>query len=127
MSFQIPVWPWLQKPAPASPVFDRAIQPGPRWSPFVGHMHVYQPQPFPGASAFAFEALGLVEFSPIGPATMNRGHLDPLAPPPLFAGHGLPVQGLGGLVTGQIISQPLVNATTEEEQPLGEPGENWTY
>jgi hypothetical protein len=122
---QIPIFPWLQKPAPASPAFDAAIVPGPRFGPFIGHSHLYRPQPFPGAPAYAYEALGLVEFPPAGPTTVNRDHLWPLPPPPLYAGHGLLTTGLGGLVAGQIISSPLITPQELQSEPLTLPPENW--
>jgi hypothetical protein len=109
----IPLFPWLNRPNPV-PAFERGslispVSRGPRFGPFNGHSHVRQPQPDPGAPAYAYEGLGLVEFSPIGPSVANRNYLFPLATtPPLFAGHAVPLQGLGGLVQGQFITQPLL-------------------
>lgn len=63
----------------------------------------------PGAQAYSYTNLGLVEFSPIGAGTANRGFFHPLQPTPLFAAHGILTQGLGGLVNGQFIGQPLTD------------------
>jgi hypothetical protein len=104
---------WRNLPNPVPP-FERGslISPasrGPRFGPFIGHSHVRQPQPDPGAQSYAYEGLGLVEFSPIGASVANRNYLFPLATAaPLFAGQAVPVQGLGGLVRGQWINQPLL-------------------
>jgi hypothetical protein len=107
------IWPWLQRPHPVPPFEATALispaQRGPRFGPFIGHSHVRQNQPDPGAPAYAYEGLGLVEFSPIGPSVINRNYLFPLATAqPLFAGLAVPLAGLGGLVQGQMISQPLL-------------------
>jgi hypothetical protein len=107
------LFPWLNRPNPVPP-WERGslISPasrGPRFGPFIGHSHVRQAQPDPGAPAYAYEGLGLVEYSPIGPSVANRSYLFPLATSPLlFAGHAVPLHGLGGLVRGQFINQPLL-------------------
>lgn len=104
-------WPWLQRP-PGGP--KPGIAAGehywPRFSCWLGHSHVYASQPYPGAPAFAYEALGLSEFSPIGPATVNRDQLRHLSPT-AFASAGYLTAGLGGLVQGQYASAPLVVST----------------
>lgn len=121
MSWHPRIFPWLNRPNPVPPQ-ERAslVRPGPRLTAFSGHTHVFQPQPFPGAPAFAYEALGLVEFSPIGPSVANRSYLFPLSTVrPLFGGHGMMVQGLGGLVHGQVITQPLLYDPGLQSEPLG--------
>jgi hypothetical protein len=108
----IPIWPWLQRPPPP-PAFEAglaSLPPGPRFGAFVGHSHLFRPQPFPGAPAFAYEGLGLVEFSPIGPSVSNRCQLRVLQPPTSFASLGLKTQGLGGLSQGQFVTVPLAVA-----------------
>lgn len=105
----MPVWPWRQPPPPAPQLTDApGLRPGPRFNPMVGHSHFYRPQPFPGAPAYAFETLGLAEFSPIGAAVVNRRQFNVLPPPTSFAALGVPTQGLGGLSMGQVIFGPLV-------------------
>jgi hypothetical protein len=109
----IPVGPWWNPP-PGAGALDKAgkttptaMQPGPRFSCWLGNTHLYRPQPNPGAPAFAFEALGLVEFSPIGPSTINRVQLAHTQPGTLFSSLGLRTAGLGGLVQGQYVLAPL--------------------
>jgi hypothetical protein len=116
----IPAHPWLQPPPAASPLYDAALRPGPRWSGWLGHLHQYQPQPYPGAPAFSYCGLGLVEFSPIGPSTVNREWLRHFNPT-LFAGQWVPTTGLGGLQTGQMIKQPLEVPPQLVTEPLGTP------
>jgi hypothetical protein len=110
MSFPPNIFPWLARPHPV-PAFEATalMRPGPRFSNFTVHSHVFQRQPFPGAPAFAYEGLGLVEYTPIGAGTINRNHLNPLATAgTVFAAQGLTTAGLGGLVQGQWIGQPLI-------------------
>jgi hypothetical protein len=109
----LPLYPWFNPPGPAPALESQqraALTPGPRWSCWVGHTHLWRPQPNPGADAFAFQALGLVEFSPIGAATINRDQLDHYQPGTLFADLGLVTSGLGGLAQGQYITAPLIVA-----------------
>jgi len=89
----------------------------PRWSAWCGHSHVYASQPFPGAPAYAYEALGLSEFSPIGAGTVNRGDLRHFTAT-TFAAPGLVTSGLGGLVQGQYVSAPLVVTTATQADLL---------
>ena len=83
-----------------------------RWSIAAQIGHTPGPSgPSPGAMAAAFETLGLVAFTPIGPGIANRfrgGALDVLQPRPLTSIQAIPLQGLGGLVQGQFILQPLL-------------------
>lgn len=101
------IGPWFNPPPKAGPL-DAGITPGPRWSCWLGHTHVFRPQPNPGAPAFAYEALGLAEFSPIGPSTINRDQLSHHQPGTSFASLGLRTTGLGGLAQGQYITAPLI-------------------
>lgn len=66
-------------------------------------------QPSPGAMAFAFETMSLPELSPIDHAVCVRKGFSAFAGSaqvyvPVVA---VPTAGLGGLVQGQFISQPL--------------------
>jgi len=101
-------WTWLF-PAPGGPAPGTAAGEHlwPRWSCWIGHSHVYRGQPFPGAPAYAYEALGLSEFTPIGPGTVNREQMRSLAGLSAFASLGLMTHGVGGLVQGQYASAPL--------------------
>lgn len=114
----------LMGPHPPPAVDAPGLTPGARFSGWIGHWHVYRPQPNPGADAFAYDALGLTEFSPIGPADINRGGIYPFeAHSTLFAGLALPTSGLGGLVSGQFIGQPLL-VPDELSAPAGQdPGD----
>lgn len=103
----LPIGPWFNPPPKAGPL-DQGIAPGPRWSCWLGHFHVYRPQPNPGAPAFAYEALGLYEQTPIGAGTINRAQLDHYQPGTLFAQLGLRTDGVGGLATGQFVTAPLI-------------------
>lgn len=114
LSNVLPIGPWFNPPPKAGPLdapgkgAATAMQPGPRFGAFAGHTHYYRPQPNPGAPAFAYEALGLIEFSPIGPSTINRQWLSHYQPGTLFANLGLTTQGLGGLAQGQYVTAPLI-------------------
>lgn len=125
-------FPWFAPPpgGPRDPSGQTVgLRPGPRWGCWWGHSHVYgRDIPHPGAPAFAYEALGLAEFSPIGPATVNRGELSRFNQT-AFASTAQIVTGLGGLVRGQFVTSPLVviGGNTQSEltdlalMPSGEP------
>lgn len=124
------IFPWLQRPNPVPQQelgLYRSLVPGPRFGPFIGHSHVRQPQPSPGVQDYAYEGLGLVEFSPIGKGVANRNYLFPLARGgTVFAAHEFLVQGLGGLSRGQFIGQPLLYDPSLQSEdlllnPLGAP------
>jgi hypothetical protein len=81
-----------------------------RYRQFTGHSFIQARLPDPGAPAWTFDALGLVEFSPIGPGILNQGEILALEGAPLFPTQGVFVQGLGGIVQGELVLQPLVQA-----------------
>lgn len=124
MSWHPAVYPWLNPPpGPRAPWDQPGLRPGPRFNPWAGHAHVFATQPFPGAPAYAYEVLGLVEYSPIGPATINRNHLYPFATTaPLFATQGLPIQGIGGVIQGSFVSTPLIVDPSLMSEDLYAPG-----
>lgn len=99
----------------------------PRFSQWLGHAHAPTRQPSPGMDSWAYQALGLVEFSPIGSGDHNREQLYPLQPPTAFAGRALSTQGLGGLVSGQVITQPLIvpQQLLSEDLGLFDEASNW--
>jgi hypothetical protein len=71
--------------------------------------YVYTRQPSAGAQRYAWETLQQAAFSPIGPTIANRLiSFKPLQPTPLTSLQAIPLQGLGGLVVGQIAMQPLL-------------------
>ena len=81
----------------------------PRWTPFAGHVYEAKRLPDPGVQNYAYENLGLVEFTFIGPAIHNRRVINPLQPTPLYSMKAVGIAGLGGLQNGQIIFQPLID------------------
>jgi hypothetical protein len=84
-------------------------RPAPRFTtdPYKTWRHV--PQVDPGASANAYEALGLVQFTHIGGGIPNRIPWQITQPPVMHAGLGVTEAGLGGLVAGQVYGQPLMD------------------
>lgn len=103
------IWPWLNRPPPA-PAFEGALVPGPRASCWQGHEHIHRNQPNPGAPAFAYQALGLYEMTPIGAGDANRRQIKPESAAGIvqFANLGLRTTGLGGLSQGQFVTAPLI-------------------
>ena len=65
-------------------------------------------QPQAGADRYAYESLGLVPYTPIGPGQGARASVHATAKP-LYVLQSIPVAGLGGIVAGQMIGQPLFN------------------
>ena len=66
--------------------------------------------PTPGAQNYAYESLGLAEFSYAGRATANKHSYRVVQTPQLYVdGQSLLTSGLGGVAAGQIISQPLID------------------
>lgn len=63
--------------------------------------------PSPGAPAYAWETLGLVLFSPIGPSVVARQQRYNLGPSSLYQ-KAVPITGLP-TVTGTLVHAPLVN------------------
>jgi hypothetical protein len=69
--------------------------------------------PSPGAQNYAYETLGLVEFTPIGYGVHVRTNWMITQPPqPYINGQAVPVTGLGGLSAGQLALQPLYDPVT---------------
>lgn len=79
-----------------------------RFNPFRAHVYEAKRLPSPGTQNYAYENLGLVEFSPIGPTESNRKHIRPMQPAVAYAGLGVYMQGIGGLVQGTIYGYPLI-------------------
>lgn len=62
----------------------------------------------PGAMNFAFVPnMTLPMHGVAGPASMNLSQLHVMQPPQVIINHGVPLAGFGGLIHGQIVSQPL--------------------
>jgi hypothetical protein len=81
-----------------------------------------QAMPDPGAQNYAFESLGLVGFTPIGPSVSTREPFQPiLSAPQPYAGKAVVLNGMP-TVSGQIMFAPLNDPNagyTSEIQPLG--------
>lgn len=70
-------------------------------------------QPSPGAQAYAWESLGLPQFTPIGASVVVRQALMPTAgvlQP--YVGQAVPLQGMP-TTAGQIYGQPLFDNSSE--------------
>lgn len=66
--------------------------------------------PVPGAQAFGYESLGLVEFSPIGPSAAIAEQVRSVNPQ-LYTGQAVYLAGMP-TQAGQVIGQPLINPQT---------------
>ena len=112
------MWPFNRKanPLPLDPTvtdaeFYQFIN-GPRFKGDYSHSYVEKRLPGPGARNYAFESLGLVEFSPIGPSTVNRQQFRTCTPVTLTVAQTALTNNLGGVVAGQFSMQPLYNPDT---------------
>ena len=65
-------------------------------------------QPTPGAMAYAYESLALVPYPPSGPSVATRTPIRPTSKP-MYVMQSVPLAGYGGIVAGQMITQPLFN------------------
>lgn len=63
----------------------------------------------PGAMNYAFDSLALAESTPIGPGVAQRQFWATISPPLFVAEMARPVSGYGGVIQGQVLSQPLFN------------------
>lgn len=96
-------------PQPQTVADQQMITPGAeRFNPYWQFTYVKTRQPDPGNSAYAYETLGLSEFTPIGAGVANRAQLKVVQPPPGYAIFTASQAGLGGLVMGTIYGQPLI-------------------
>ena len=81
-----------------------------------GNKYARKPLPGPGAENLAFLTLALPEFTPIGPGNANRFQLLNLQPV-TYIPHLIGVQGIGGLLSGQIYGTPLFTQASPSETP----------
>ena len=84
-------------------------KPSPRFTTNPGKTWRHVEQPDPGASANAYEALGLVQFTHIGGGIVPNHFWQITQPPVMVAGLGVTEAGLGGLVAGQVFGQRLLD------------------
>ena len=103
------MWPFRKKTPPQTVVQEALASPGTRFNPSWQFTYEAKRLPGPGTNNYAYENLGLVEFSPIGDAVSNRMFLRPTQPPADNVGQALWLQGLGGLAQGTIYGQPLIS------------------
>lgn len=108
------------QPLPAS-VMSQLLYSNPtRYRPFTAHTFIQARLPDPGAPQYTFDALGLVEFSAIGTGIPNQGEILALEGATLFPNLMIPLQGLGGIVQGGLVLQPLMaDPTTTAEIQVG--------
>lgn len=90
-----------------------------RFNPLWQFAYEWKRLPSPGAQNYAWENLGLVEFSPIGTGTSNRMAIRPLQPQQDYAHFATYLQGLGGVAQGTIYGQPLISPQATEDQING--------
>lgn len=78
----------------------------------IGHLfpwlYARRSLPGPGSGNIAFETLALPEFTPIGAGVANQQQFRTLTPA-TYVPHLIGVQGIGGLIPGQVFGTPLVN------------------
>lgn len=99
-----------KKKAPPQTVEQQAVQsPHGRFTPNWAFTYEAKRLPGPGTNNYAYENLGLVEFTPIGPAERNRQQWQTVQPQVAYAGFDMWYQGLGGLSVGTIYGTPLVD------------------
>ena len=80
-----------------------------RYRPFSAHSFIQARLPDPGAPQWTFDALALVEFTPVGTEIVNRGEILALEGAPTFPNQTVMIQGLGGIVQGELVLQPLMS------------------
>lgn len=101
---------WFSRKVPPQTVTQQAVQsPGSRFNANWKFTYERKQLPSPGAQNYAYENLGLAEFSPIGPAVANRMFMRPMQPQAMWAGFTILQAGIGGLVQGTIYGTPLVS------------------
>jgi hypothetical protein len=98
----------VPQPLPADLISQATASPSTRYTPYNGHSFVRAGLPDPGAPAWTFDALALAEFSPIGAGIMNQGEILALEGAPTFQNLQVVTNGLGGIVQGELVIQPLM-------------------
>lgn len=98
----------LPQPLPMDLPSQLLSSPSTRYRPFSGHSFAQARLPDPGAPQWTFDALALVEFSPVGTGIVNQDEIRALEGAPYFPNQMVPIQGLGGIVQGSTVLQPLM-------------------
>lgn len=108
----------FRKKHPPLTVVEQAIaSPCSRFNPEWKFTYERKRLPGPGTQNYAYENLGLTEFSPIGAAVSNRDFIRPFQPPAMYVGQQLWWTGLGGIAQGTVYGQPLVVAPQPKPAP----------
>lgn len=101
---------WTNKKKPPQTVLQQQVQsPVTRFNAEWKFTYEKKRLPGPGTQNYAYENLGLVEFSPIGAGVANRGQLNIVQPQPQYASLTVWLQGVGGLSMGTIYGTPLID------------------
>lgn len=105
-----------RKQAPRT-VLEQQISDSQRYNPNWHHAYAQRPRiPTSDTGNYAYASLGLAEFTPIGTGIWNR------TPIKAVMSNGLPLvyfksipgpTGLGGLVSGQLFGQPLIDPNNQ--------------
>lgn len=96
---------------PAGPHTDGHRAAGKRFSSIMtdGYTWVRKRLNGPGAMNYAFDTLALAESTPIGPGVRQRTFWATVQAPLFVTNPLAPYAGLGGVVHGQFIAQPLLD------------------
>lgn len=104
-----------RKVAPRT-VVEQQLADAARYNPDWHFAYSQRPRiPQTNTGNYAYVTLGLAEFSPVGPGVVKRQSIKALASngKPLVYFQAVPMQGLGGLVQGQIFGTPLINPNAQ--------------
>jgi hypothetical protein len=99
-----------RKQPPQNVLEQAAASPSSRFNPTWAFTYERKRMPSPGTQNYAYENLGLAEFSPIGPAVVNRQQFRPLQPPAQYILQTYWYQGIGGIAQGTFYGTPLITA-----------------
>jgi hypothetical protein len=105
-------WFSRKKPLPQNVAQLAAQSPQTRFNPYWQFTYERKALPTPGIYNYAYENLGLVEFSPVGTGVRNHRTILALQPQALFAANAVYQTGIGGLIQGQIFGQPLIDPSS---------------
>lgn len=111
------MWPF-RKRLPQTVEEQAVMSPHGRFNPGWTLTYEAKRLPSPGTQNYAYENLGLVEYSPIGPSESNRMQLKSTQPRPAYALFAVTQRGVGGLVMGTIYGQPLIAPSPPVEDQI---------
>lgn len=100
---------WFTKAKQAKAVVVDGVLPAPgRLNFYPGPVFEAQRLPSPGSQGYVYDVLGLAEFNYIGAGVMNKSSIRACSAPAGVQYLAVPLNGIGGLIPGQMILQPLV-------------------